>query len=239
MADPLGESTPQQPEAGKPSSFSTLTSWLREHWRSVLVGALAGVPLGLWVGVTLGKGGLYVLGAYVLAGMVGLLFVALLIAGAIAKKRGPTSAAFVLGITFLVGIAASPAGWGTPQSVPGTGTAGTRNDPSALWSGSVTCDWTKGEDASISEIRDFEVRITDPELLAAEDLVENLAGIVYLERGTVLWWGWKTGSSMTSDCDWSAESAVELERMAPDARTGTAVMTEADIVFSWSCTGGP
>lgn len=235
----MTDSTQPQGEGDVPSRVATRTGWIRKHWPSILAGAIPGIPIGVWAGVSLGKGTFYVLGAYLAAGLVGLMVVALLIAGAIAKKAGFAIAAFALVITFIVGIAVSPAGQGTQQDVAGTGTAGTRAEPAAFWSGSVTCGWTKGEDQSIGEIRDIEAFITDPGLLASEKLHEMEVGIVYLDRATVLWWGWRTGTSATQMWDWSGESGVQLEGMAPDGRTGRAVMTQADVVFSWSCTGGP
>jgi hypothetical protein len=239
VTDPIGQSPSQHGEGATPSRVSTQASWIREHWPSIVAGALAGFPIGIWAGISLGKGTFYVLGTLIAAGLIGLMVIALLIATAITKKRGFANTAFVLVISFFVAIAASPRGQGTQQKVSGTGTAGTHGEPAAFWSGSVTCVWTNGEDRSISEIRDFEATVSDPEVLASEKLHEMEVGIVYLDRGTVLWWGWKTGTSATQDYDWSGESAVELEGMASDGRAGRAVMTEADVVFSWSCGGGP
>jgi hypothetical protein len=238
--DPDPTNASASPDGASRDAHSKPWAWIRKHWRSILAGALPGIPLGVSAGISLGKGTFYVFGAYFAAVLVGLIVIVLLSAGAIAKKRGPANAALVLVIASLLGvIAVAPTGWGAEQSVDGTGTAGTRAHPAAFWSGSVVCAWTKGEDWSISEIRGFEAMIPDPEILASQKLVAMEVGIVHLDRKTVLWWGWRTGGSGDGMWDWSDESGVELAEMAPNGRTGRAVMTQGDAVFSWSCPGGP
>lgn len=115
------------------------------------------------------------------------------------------------------------------------GTAGTRADPAALWSGTVSCFW-QGNDTAIAEVGGFDVPITDAAFLAAGNLLDAHVEAV-------------DGNVVGVDLDGEPGSGgsphytyfpVGLEDLSSDRRTGTAVLnTSSEIIFRWKCNGGP
>ena len=240
---------------------------MERRWFYVLAGAVPGGLLGLWAGWSASRGTFNVFSAYFGAGIVALLVVVLVIVAAIAKWSGPLIAALALVATYLVGYVVAPGASGSTQRAPGTGTAGTRADPIAIWSGSVSCEWPKDEATSIDQVRGFDVPITDAAFLAAEQDVRDVrvtsvlldphfaaplnggvtpnGGVVYeATRDEKGWIGFETsGSTPQATVFEKTESwqfGADLEGVSADGRTGTAVLTRAgDIVLKWRCSGGP
>ena len=239
-------------------------TWVRF---ALIAGAIPGGAIGLFAGWSASKGTFYILTAYVGAAVVALLVVVLVIGAAVARNPGPALAALALAATSVVGYVVAPGAPGSTQRASGTGTAGTRADPAALWSGSVSCEWPKDEATSIDQVRGFDVPITDAAFLAAEQDVRDVrvtsvlldphfaaplnggvtpnGGVVYeATRDEKGWIGFETsGSTPQATVFEKTESwqfGADLEGVSADGRTGTAVLTRAgDIVLKWRCSGGP
>ena len=185
---------------------------------------------GLYTGYTDSQGGFYKAVAYFPAAVAGLLFVVLLIGGALAKRSGPTIAAVAVAGAFLLGLTIGPDAPGSTQQAPGTGTVGTRADPAALWSGPVTCGWRKDESTAVEWVEGFDVPITDAAFLAARKLHDGKVTAVYL-RGEL---------GYAEDIGAYTGFPVDLEGVSSDGRTGAAVLNASgEIIFRWTCSGGP
>jgi hypothetical protein len=115
-----------------------------------------------------------------------------------------------------------------PRTEPGTATAGTLTDPASRWSGPVTCISWRG---NIQRIEGFSVPITYPALAAPEDRQDAWVSAVGVSDGTAAYTVGEDGE----DFFWSA---VRLEGLSADGRTGAAVIGEAgEVVFRWTCSG--
>ena len=205
---------------------------MERRWFYVLAGAVPGGLLGLWAGWSASRGTFNVSSAYFGAGIVALLVVVLVIVAAIAKWSGPLIAALALVATYLVGYVVAPGASGSTQRAPGTGTAGTRADPIAIWSGSVSCEWPKDEATSVEKIRGFHVAITDPNFEAIRLPDGNAEMDVYLHPY------FEVGYSESLHV--GPRIVVDVEGLTTDGRTGTAFLPQAaGIVLQWRCSGGP
>lgn len=216
-----------------------MTGWRNaiRHYRPVLWGAVPGFALGLYMGYTSSQGGLESLtGPIFSLAAAGLLFVGLLIAAARATEMqsGPLgiAAAAVLLAGFL-GFIVAPDAPGSRQRAVGTGTAGTRADPAALWSGEVSCEWFKDESSGVGWVSGFWVPITDHAFLAANRMLDDdtRATVVQVEGGTVHVVARGSGDAL--------DLPVDVESVSSDGRSGTAVLTGVGVVFHWSCERGP
>jgi hypothetical protein len=215
---------------------ATTTSGMSRYGPAVVLGAIAGIPLGLWTGSWASAPGWDSLAVVFPIGITGAIIVAWLVAAALTRNGSPVVAAIALSGTFCLGALVAPGASGSTQSASGTGTAGTRADAAALWSGPVTCEWPKGEAAAVEQVRGFDVPISDT-LLAAEGLkeLEPLSGLEPLSVTIVN----VDGSVYYEAEGFGGEFGVELEEVSADGRTGTAVTRDGDVVFHWICSGGP
>lgn len=217
-----------------------MTGWRKasRHWRPVLWGAVAGLALGLHAGYTSSQSGLDSLDAIPSLAAAGLLFLGLLIAAARATEMqsGPLAiAALAVLVAGSLGVIVAPDAPGSRQRAVGTGTAGTRADPVALWSGEVSCEWFKDESSGVGWVSGFDVPITDHAFLAANKMLDDdtRATVVQVEIGTV--YVVATGSRI----GYALDLPVDVESVSSDGRSGTAVLTGAGVVFHWSCERGP
>jgi hypothetical protein len=212
-------------------------------WRWLLLGAVVALGLGMathYLSVP-GIGG--VLGLLPLAGELVLLALSLLLA---VRKRSikPLAATAALLVAFTLGVRFGPDGPGSIQERPGTGWASARDDPDVIWSGPVICRWTQGGGRTINNVSGFEVPVTDPVVLAANDLVSATIWSVTLPPDE----GWvgddpygaivDVTAKRRADGPWPAFGA-DLEDLSSNGASGTAVSADAGVVLWWKCVAGP
>jgi hypothetical protein len=226
------------------------------RWVRVVPRWLPGVVVGAGVGFALGWRTAYCLSAPlygsegdlvvqgVLLGVVAALLVMGLVGWAAARHSwSPAIAAATLVVAWFVGGSLAPTVPGSQQSASGTGSAGTREDLAAYWSGSVICRWQEG-DATVGSVDGFDVQVSDPEMLAALGLDDAALGLVPPIRitGIPMPWGEEVATGLgVDDGGWigSERTVLSFEGLSGDRRSGTAVAVDEVLVFTWSCSRGP
>jgi hypothetical protein len=214
---------------------------IRRNGPRVVVAALIGLALGVgvgyggsvafWVTATTTPPPLLVwlvCGAIAAALVVGLVLWAM-----VRESIDVGILAATLAIALVIGINVAPGAPGSDQARQGSGSAGTRQSPTALWSGPVSCEWTQDQSSNVQRIVGFNVTVSDPTTLAALglDTPTNVEAIqIGLSLGDTALLGTNVGG---------VGAQLTLEDVASDGRSGTAVSPNGAIVFSWSCAGGP
>lgn len=196
-----------------------LGAFLRRRWRSLSVGGISGLAIGISAGYYASAPGFEGLPILLPMGAGGLLFVVFGFA-AFWRPQSAASAMLMLVVGSVVGFNVAPGAPGSDQRARGTLTVGTFEGSGSLWSGQVSCEWEKDRSAQVKVIRGFSVTI------------DNLTYTVLWVEGAV--------THPLPDANGYASKPVDLANVSPDGRTGTAVFPEAGgIWFRWSCTDGP
>ncbi len=120
-------------------------------------------------------------------------------------------------------------------SAAGTGTAGTPDDPAGIWSGPVVCEWEDNPvmTTAVEYIRGFEVPVTDAAFVPSRDPFDGIVTYLNLRDEQ----GWAVISETVSQTV-SQNFSVDLA-MSSDGRTGTATTVSGEMIFGWTCSGGP
>jgi hypothetical protein len=139
---------------------------IRLRWLALVLGALIGFPLGVGIHY-FGSIPLYgsdsglATNAFLLLGVGVVLLLGLWVWAGVSRSINPLLAAVAMLVVGVIGFMVGPGGPGSSQSGSGTGSAGTRQDPTAFWSGSVRCEWQQGQDATVRRIVGFDVVVRD------------------------------------------------------------------------------
>jgi len=194
---------------------------------SALVAIGAGLLLGLWAGYLASAEGPYAALAAVLPlGIAGLLVVFIVAVALLWWDGRLVGVAFLTAAAVWLGSQVAPVQPGAPAGALGTGTVGTRTNPTEFWQGTVTCDWRTGVSTAVQEVSGFRGTVRDP-----------ATGQVLVVEGLDL---------LNGDADLGAGGPLPVrirfvvELTAPDRRSGTVVMPDlGDTVIRWECSAGP
>jgi hypothetical protein len=234
-------SSPRQP---RPAIRSTLA----RIWRPLAAGAVSGLVFGLAIGYLASPEGLAGVGVFLPFGVLVLLVLGLLVLAAVRRSPDPVLAVVSVIAFVQVGAMIAPDAPGSRQIRSGTGSGGTRDDPSALWSGPVTCEWLKEYDHTVQIVKGFDVPVSDPAVLAAN----NASGIRIVALRLPPTGGWvgvsqpHTSAIVDTRVEghrpgtaWPDLGLADLDGLASDARSGTAIVAGAGVVLNWSCNEEP
>jgi hypothetical protein len=196
-----------------------------EYAVAAVAAAVVGLLLGWWTGQLATQPSLAAVSAVfplLIAGLVTLV----LLGVALATWRRSillATAVFIAGV-YVGSQLETPNSW---RSAPGTGAVGTRADPTASWSGAVTCEW-RGVSTEIEQINGFNGDITD--LIPFEGV---LTVVLLAPSGDV--------NLRDKGYDIYVGAEGTPERVSSDARSGSVVVPtrSGEVVISWSCASGP
>jgi len=233
-------------QTGMPPLQPREPAWLTHRRLSALalvLGALVGFPLGIGIRYfgsipMYGSDSAQATNVFLLLGGGVILAISLGVWAVIGQSIIPLVAAAAMVVAGLFGSLVAPGGPGSAQAGSGTGSAGTRQAPTAFWSGSVSCEWQKGQDSTVTRVVGFEVLVRDPAVAQALgiDAGSKVVAIVLGRPDNVLA---GLGVGENRDNFMGEGSQLALEGLNRNRSAGSAVATGAAIVFGWSCSQGP
>jgi hypothetical protein len=252
---PIEETT--SGEGAPRMSRSPVTSLLK-----LVAASIAGLSLGVVISyfdgapLTNEQGG-YVFIAIIAVVIWGALLLALVVRAV--SRRSPVNGLMAAGLVVAgaTGLAIAPPGLGTWVVSPGSGSLGTRDNATALWSGQIECRWLQ-DWGSVQNIVGFDLPLTDPALISELELdVPNAVptGLIRLRvvalmlprkpeqpahpgiagDGTFM----AGGEARPFDEFMPLGSEVTLESVSQNMQTGKAASKAGRLAFIWSCDKGP
>jgi len=139
----------------------------------------------------------------------------------------------------VIGFIVAPGGPGSTQTSSGNGSAGTRQDPTAFWSGPVSCEWQLGQDSSVRQVVGFEGAVSDPAVVHALRIAAGSKVMAIILPPTTSFSSAALAYGDDRDHLSGGGSTLTLEGLSGNESSGTAVASGAAIVFAWSCSQGP